>query len=220
MSTVTVAMPPPDSTEQQIVRATHRLAGLVRNMRASPETLARVHGLLSEIRDLLEPEAWAGPYAVEQLSPPGDGRLVYEADDLARTVPYSPMLGARNPISPEVEIHAEDGAVRGRIRFDSLHAGPINTVHGGAVSALFDEILALANIVKGQMGFTRSISVKFLKPTPLGVWLEFRAECTGLDGKTLTAEAEIRDDGQVTASASGSFKAVFSRTDDPYALKR
>ena len=210
----------PDSAGAEVARATHRVATLVRNMRAAPQTLEQVRGLLSQIEALLEPDAWPGPYAVEQLSPPGEGRLVYEPENLALTVRFSPTLGPRNPISPEVEIHAHDGAVKGRIRFGSLHVGPMNTVHGGAVSALFDEILSLANIVKGHMGFTRSINVQFLKPTPLDVWLDFTAECAGQSGRNLLVGAEIRAGDDVTATATGIFKAVFRRGDDPYVAKR
>jgi len=209
-----------DIDDLQVVRATYRVAELVRNMRASSQTRVHVHALLGQIASLLEPDSWPGPYAVEQLMPPGSGRLVYDPDNLALTVPYSPMLGPRNPISPEVQIRADGEIVTGRIRFSALHAGPMNAVHGSAVSALFDELLALAMIATGYMGYTRSIDVQFLKPTPLSQWLDFTAQFTGLSGRNLFARAELRMNDELTASATGTFKTAFRRDDDPYATRR
>jgi acyl-coenzyme A thioesterase PaaI-like protein len=205
---------------QRAVRSAHRVAELVRTTQAPQEILDRAAALLEQVEQLLAPQAWPGPYAAEQLAPPGDSRLVYDPDNLCATVPYSPLLGARNPISPAAACRAEGDVLKGRIRFGALHAGPINTVHGAMVAALFDEILALANIVKGHVGYTRSITVNYLKPTPLGEDLEFSAECAGLSGRNLLASAELRARGEVTATASAIFKAAFRRDEDPYAARR
>jgi acyl-coenzyme A thioesterase PaaI-like protein len=176
----------------------------------------QVAGLLRKAYGLLEPDLWPGPFAVEQLAPPGDGRLTWDTADLRRTVPYSPMLGPLNPLSPAVRCWTVDQVVHGTVTFSPIHAGPIDTVHGGMVAALLDELLAMSTLAKGVVGYTKSIALRYHRPTPLGDELTLWAECAGRSGRHLLATAEVRAGSTVTASAVGTFAAAGEIHQDVY----
>ena len=125
-------------TEHQVVMIDEvsRLANAARASNAPQEVAERVRALSAQARALLDGHTWPGPYAVEQLAPPGDGMLVWEPGDLRKTIPYSPILGELNPIAGEAKLWADGTAVRGTLTARPIHAGPIGTVHGGIVAAI------------------------------------------------------------------------------------
>ena len=132
-------------TEHEVVMIAEvsRLANAARASNAPQEVAERVRELSAQARALLDGHTWPGPYAVEQLAPPGDGMLVWEPGDLRKTIPYSPILGELNPIAGEAKLWADGTAARGTITAHPIHAGPIGTVHGGVVAAILDELSTL-----------------------------------------------------------------------------
>ena len=184
---------------------THQLLNHVRNAEIDVRLAGDVAALLALARAKLAPHVWGGPYAVEQLRAPDEG-FRFRADPLAETIPFGPLLGPRNPIAPPSRIWLEGPVVAGVIRFSPVHAGPMGLVHGGALSGLLDEILALAVLAKGFVGFTRSLDVQFFAPAPLGEEIALRAECAGRAGSELLARAELRFGGKLLASGAGIFR--------------
>lgn len=203
-----------------LVSELHALLNVVRTTKAPADVQALAAARVIELTAQLQPHAHPGPYAVEQLAPPGDGRIVFDAADVAGTVPYSPLLGRRNPTAPPSRCWAEDGVLQGTITFSPVHAGPMGQVHGAVIAGLFDEILALSMLARGNVGYTRSLEVRFARPTPLGRELEFRAECAARDGDVLRASAELTSGGRVTASATATFTWVARLDDDFYATRQ
>ena len=181
----------------------------------APEDVAEKSRMLTrQTIAMLEEHAWPGPYAVEQLAPPGDGMLVWEPDDLRRTIPYSPFLGDLNPTSGRARVWVDVDAVRGTVTMSPIHAGPIQTVHGGVVSALLDELTGLAIMATGRVGYTQTLTVTYRRPTPIGVELQLWAHTVGQTGDVFLTSAEVRYDGKVTASAVAVHKAA-GRRDEP-----
>lgn len=195
----------PHGEADALVAHTHHLPNLVRTTQAPDSIRVDAIALLSRAASLLAAHAHAGPYAVEQLAPPGDGRITLAPADRTRTAPYSPLLGRRSPTAPPSSCQAIDGVVHGRIRFSPTHAGPMGPVHGACIAALFDEILALSVLAKGEVGYTRSLEVSFARPTPLDAELEFSAECTGREGNHPFSRAQLTHAGKITASAVVTF---------------
>jgi acyl-coenzyme A thioesterase PaaI-like protein len=192
----------------------NELANAVRISQA-PDDVAEKAGMVTrQARALLDEHAWPGPYAVEQLAPPGDGMLVWEPADLRRTIPYSPFLGDLNPTSGRAKVWADGDTVRGRITMSAIHAGPIATVHGGVIAALLDELTSLAIMAVGRVGYTQTLTVNYRRPTPLDAELELWACTAGQTGDVFLTSAEVRHDGKVTASAVAVHKAA-GRRDEP-----
>lgn len=180
-----------------------------------PDDVAEmVRALTRQAKALLDEHTWPGPHAVEQLAPPGDRRLIWDPSDLRRTIPYSPFLGDLNPTSGKATIGIDGDAVRGTVTMSPIHAGPIQTVHGGVVAALLDELTSLAIMAAGHVGYTQTLTVNYRRPTPLGAEIELWACTAGQTGKVFLTSAEVRHNGDVTASAIAVHK-VAGRRDEP-----
>jgi acyl-coenzyme A thioesterase PaaI-like protein len=95
------------------------------------------------------------------------------------------------------------------ITFGPAFEGPPGTVHGGFVAAAFDMVVSsTATRVLGQ-AVTRSLRIRYLRPTPLGEPLTFTAEVGEVDGRLAPVVARCRlAGGRLTAKAEGEFASV------------
>jgi acyl-coenzyme A thioesterase PaaI-like protein len=120
--------------------------------------------------------------------------------------PYSPVIGAANPIAPPMTVRTlDDGSVVGEAIMRPIHEGPPAVVHGGWVATLLDQLLGHANAAAGVGGFTAELTIRYRRPTPYNVPLTIRARTDSVDGRRVHASGEIVADGVVTAEASGLF---------------
>jgi acyl-coenzyme A thioesterase PaaI-like protein len=120
--------------------------------------------------------------------------------------PYSPVIGAANPIAPPLVVRKlDDGSVVGECTMQPIHEGPPGVVHGGWVATLLDQLLGHANAAAGVGGFTAELTVRYRRPTPYGVPLLVRARTDSVEGRRVHASGEIVADGVVTAEATGLF---------------
>jgi acyl-CoA thioesterase FadM len=78
-------------------------------------------------------------------------------------------------------------------------------VHGGALAAIFDEIMGALLPAIGVMAFTGRLSVRYRRATPLGVPIELRSWLASREGRRLHLEAEAAADGVVFATAESVF---------------
>ena len=139
--------------------------------------------------------------------------LGWMEDDLTRCMPYSPVSGRRNPIAPPLRMWRDGDEVRGEAVFSPTYAGPPNSVHGGIIAAVFDELLSMANVISGSAGFTGTLTIKYLRHTPLDRPVELWAVNERNSGRKQFSRGEMRVDGQVTASAEGLFIRPASQKD-------
>ena len=126
-------------------------------------------------------------------------------DDLTAVMPYSPVTGRRNPIAPPIRMWKEGSEVCGEVTFSPTYAGPPDSVHGGIIAAVFDEVLSMANVIAGTAGFTGTLSIKYHRKTPLNTPIELWGVNVRQDGRKQISRAEMRVNGEVTASAEGLF---------------
>ena len=130
----------------------------------------------------------------------------WQDDDLTAVMPYSPISGKRNPIAPPIRMwKAGNNEVRGEVVFSPTYAGPPDSVHGGIIAAVFDEILAMSNVISGKAGFTGTLTIKYRKKTPLNTPIELWGMNVRQDGRKQLCRGEMRVNGEVTASAEGLF---------------
>jgi hypothetical protein len=116
------------------------------------------------------------------------------------------VVGVCNPIAPPVVVHHDGG---GRCWSDFVlgvaYEGPPGLVHGGVSALVLDHMLGEAaseGLAKAR--FTGTITVKYLRGTPLGplrceAWIE-RSE-----GVKVFARGTISDAAGVTVEADGVF---------------
>jgi len=95
------------------------------------------------------------------MDPPPSG-----ASDL---MPFDLVLGRLNPIAPPITFTWEGGRSIGRVTFTRPYEGPPGCVHGGMIAAAFDQVLSVANVMAGTAGPTAELTIRYRKPTPLGV---------------------------------------------------
>ena len=131
--------------------------------------------------------------------------FAWNEDDLTAVMPYSPVTGKRNPIAPPIRLWKERTAVRGEAIFSPTYAGPPDSVHGGIIAAVFDEILSMANVITGNAGFTGTLTIRYHRKTPLDTPVELWGVNERQDGRKQFSRGEFRVNGEVTASAEGLF---------------
>ena len=132
--------------------------------------------------------------------------IAWQDDDLTACMPYSPVSGKRNPVAPPIRLWKQgEREVAGEVVFSPTYAGPPDSVHGGIIAAVFDEMLAMANVVTGRAGFTATLTIRYHRKTPLDTPIELWAINDVNEGRKQISRAEFRVDGEVLASAEGLF---------------
>lgn len=133
------------------------------------------------------------------------GRVSYRVGD--RPLPLgNAVVGVCNPIAPPVVVQHEGGGrcwaefVLGR-----AYEGPPTLVHGGVSALVLDHILGEAaseGLLKPR--FTGTITVKYLRGTPLGP-LRAEAWIDRKEGVKVFARGFISDAAGITVEAEGVF---------------
>ncbi|SOX54745.1 thioesterase, partial [Mycobacterium ahvazicum] len=116
------------------------------------------------------------------------------------------VVGACNPIAPPVVVqHDGDGRCHSEFVLGTAYEGPPGLVHGGVSALVLDHMLGeAASDGLSKARFTGTISVKYLRGTPLGplrcdAWID-RAQ-----GVKVFAKGTISDAKGVTVQADGIF---------------
>jgi len=123
------------------------------------------------------------------------------------------VCGHANPRGLAVRFWREGDAVVGRFVPQVEHEGYRGRVHGGVLTALLDEVMAWAPCVRiGRFCVSAEITVRFVRPAPLGAPLLVRGEMTAdragrsSAGRLCDTCAEIRDEaGALIARATGRY---------------
>lgn len=100
---------------------------------------------------------------------PAERQLLHE--DTGRAVGwFNPVTGGRNPLAPPLEIrHDPDGRARGEFTLGEVYEGPPGMVHGGVCALILDQLLGeVATDGMTKPRFTGTLTVRFLRGTPLG----------------------------------------------------
>jgi acyl-coenzyme A thioesterase PaaI-like protein len=195
------------SARSPLTEVAHALALEVRVSGAPPEVAAAAIGRMEDARQILAPHRYGGPYSVEQLRPPAE-EFRFDPADPADCVPYAPLSGRLHPTSAHVSLRVVQRKIEGEVTFPALQAGPMNLVHGGALAGLCDELLALAVLAHGAVGFTREMTVEFKAPARLSRPLAVRAFVESGDEHSLLVQAQVLDEGRLSVQASGRFRRV------------
>ncbi len=192
----------PEAINQDVSQLIHHL----RCSNAPDEVLAIAIQHIEQAVSVLKPwvqegEGWSTVSIASNMP-----SIIWREDDLTAVMPYSPISGKRNPIAPPIKLWKVGASeVRGKAFFSPTYAGPPDAVHGGIIAAVFDEILAMANVISGKPGFTGTLTIKYHKKTPLNTPIELWGINVRRDGRKLVSRGEMRVDGKVTAAAEGLF---------------
>ena len=103
-------------------------------------------------------------------------------------IPFNPATGALNPLSPDLEMRVEGTTLVAICTYPNCFESAPDTVQGGMVAAVYDQLLAYATMVAGVTGPTLWLRVAYLKPTPIGEPLRFECQVEPGEGKKFTAK--------------------------------
>ncbi len=201
-----------DHKEEMRARRRAALAGLASAVRRLADAAASTGLEPAEIEPVRESvERAARELARVHHDGPYSGLLPAERDyrrpDVA--MPLSPVLGECSPVRPEVSMTVEGDRVTGSAILGKKWVGPAGYAHGGVTALICDQIVALAARAGGVRGVTRTLEVRYRRPTPLHETLELVGWCEQVDGDEVRARCEIRAGDELCVS--GSAELVYAR---------
>ncbi len=98
------------------------------------------------------------------------------------------------------------GTVYAEVIFGRLAQGPPGHAHGGAISAVFDELMGACCWLNGYPAMTAQFTTRFFKPVPLNIPLLFSARIKARDGSKIQLRAILLNQvDQRYATARGLF---------------
>lgn len=161
---------------------------------ADEETIRAVRTAIAVVTAILRNSQFDGPPEVRYAF---DGRPL---------VLSNAVIGLRNPIAPPLTIqHGDDGRCWSEFSLGAAYEGPPGLVHGGVCALVLDHVLGEAasdGLTKPL--FTGTITVKYLRGTPLGA---LRAEATfeRTEGVKTFVRGHLSDASGITVEAEGVF---------------
>ncbi|MDQ3940109.1 MAG: PaaI family thioesterase, partial [Actinomycetota bacterium] len=91
------------------------------------------------------------------------------------------------------------------VTFNRSYEGAPGFVHGGAIAAVFDQVLGMANLATGHPGMTGTLTVRYLNATPIRQEIRFEARAGDREGRKSFVTGRCSVGGTVTAEAEGTF---------------
>lgn len=116
--------------------------------------------------------------------------------------------GDENESGVQARFFVEGGAVNAEIVLPRHMNGYKNVAHGGVLAALLDESMGWAATVFGRehpMYLTAELTVKYLRPVPVGAALRIVSRLVEDAGRIAYSAGELVCDGRVCVKASGKF---------------
>jgi acyl-coenzyme A thioesterase PaaI-like protein len=183
---------------EELTRSIRELIAVAVTALAPPEVLrlaaAEIRGLVETLRAHVPDGAAARYPRPESITGPAD------------VMPFDPVMGPLSPLAPPLTFVTDaGGTTTAQVCFTTPYEGPPGCVHGGVIAACFDQVLNVANLLAGVPGPTRSLEVRYLKPTPLGVGVVFEAGPPLVDGRQVRTTGVLRAGDAVVAEATGVF---------------
>jgi acyl-coenzyme A thioesterase PaaI-like protein len=162
---------------------------------------------LAEVADAIEA-------ATARLAGPTFRRTIDIAPDSHRRE-LSLVNGRSHPFAPQLEMRDVADGYQATVTLGPAYEGGPGLVHGGAVSLLFDHVMAWATTRVDPPGpsMTGTMSLSYRHPTPLEVPLVITARVDRSAGRKVHVSADLTVDGRVTVEGSALFVKL---TEDHY----
>jgi len=129
-----------------------------------------------------------------------------------------PMIGPANPCAPRIAMRVEDDHLVGAVTFGTPQEGPPGCGYGGYLAAGFDAILLMTAGINGVGGATRSLAVRYRRPTPLHTPLSYIGHIAALEERVVRVQGALVDEAgtvYVEGEAEAARGVRLSRPDFP-----
>jgi len=107
---------------------------------------------------------------------------------------FDVVIGSCNPVALPVAIEFDGPRAIGHATYSETFEGAPGWVHGAVLAGAFDVVLTAANVIAGAAGPTRSLTLRYLRPTTINRPLVYEAEVTAVDGRRVRFRVEARDE--------------------------
>lgn len=126
--------------------------------------------------------------------------------------PHHPQClgcGPDNPAGLHLDVQRDGDTVVTDITFDPRHRGAPGLAHGGAISAACDDLFGFVLYLVEEVAVTRTLTVNYLAPVPLGQPHRITARLQHRHGRRLHLEATgTGPDGLTRFTAEALFLTV------------
>jgi acyl-coenzyme A thioesterase PaaI-like protein len=180
--------------------ALRRLNSIVAASRAGDQELDEIASIIDQLTDRLGPFAEASRYPLGERLGGRTGIFVSH-----------PVIGALNPCAPPLVVVPDGQRLVGTAIYGTLCEGPPGCVHGGHIAAGFDSMVVMTAGINGLAGLTRSLTIRYRRPAPLGVPLSYEGQVDSTTDKSTTVRVVLRHDDAICAECTGDV-ATRSRT--------
>jgi acyl-coenzyme A thioesterase PaaI-like protein len=189
---------------QELADGVRRLIAATVAIGASPEELAEVAVMVQAAADRLEAVGASG--STQPVARYGQNPRSSDGESpLSHWMPFDVVVGRSNPVAPPVTVTFEGERAIGHVVFTAPYEGAPGCVHGAVIAGTFDIMLTAANVLADAAGPTTELTIRYLRPTLVGVPSRFEAWVTAADGRRTSSRGQLMQEGQVTVEAEGVF---------------
>ena len=175
-----------------LTESVRRLIDVTIRSEVDREAICAAQALVDEASDLLAARLMTGPFGVRRTT---EGETVAWGNA---------AIGLRNAIAPPLVIHHAPDKVYTDVELGAAYEGPPGHVHGGVCALILDHLLGATAHQPGRAAFTGTITIRYLRPTRLGL-LHAEARIDRDEGSKTFAVGHISDGQGITVEAQGVF---------------
>lgn len=201
--------PHPPEMEARIAaaRAMRRLGNAMMAHEADEELLWRIARQADATAEIVEAEPRRQrPIAklkrqMWETAPPDGGPMVHFEECM--------VSGRANPMGIAMKVRREGERVVADLNLGAAFEGAPQRAHGGAVAAVFDDIMGYVLLLRETPAFTGRLGVSYRAPTPVETPLLATAWMDRREGRKLFMAATLTTpDGDLIAEGDGVFIAI------------
>ncbi len=173
--------------------------------------------LRRELEKLIEQVEAIDPQSLEERKARFVSRMATSGDDVTdqamfESFPESPFSGSQNALAPiDIQLRRDGDDVVADVVAGPAYEGAPGRAHGGFVAAVFDDVIGAVQRFLPINGFTRTLTVEYLRPFPLENAAEVRARLVDQDDTTFELTSEATFEGRIVARAHAVFTTLTNK---------
>jgi acyl-coenzyme A thioesterase PaaI-like protein len=178
---------------EQLAQSVRRLIDATIRTEVDVATLAAVKDKIDWATEQLSAALMPGSFGAQQR---------YDGQSIALG---NVVIGVRNPVAPPLVLHHDsEGLVWTDFALGAAYEGPAGHVHGGVCALVLDHVLGATAHKPGKPAYTGTLTVRYLRGTPLGP-LHAQAWVDRVEGVKTFAVGHLADADGITVAAEGVF---------------
>lgn len=147
---------------------------------------------------------------VDEITPHTDTSIsrfnaAHLANKINECMPYNPISGFYNPLAPSIDFFRDNEKLIAEAYFSRIYEGPPDSIHGGFIAGVYDQVLATGALIHGVGGPTAYLNINYKQLHPLEKPLRFSAYLKRVEGRKLYVAGDCYDGDQLLSHADALF---------------